>query len=174
MVSIGAAGLSARSPLQFLATVAFRSRRPRNGGKRSSVLASACASEIVERNDFAGLAKTLANSALRGCCRFRGFDHPHQRCLRRRVTAGRWRLVDGPAAWICRSRSRHLFCAVLRCSASSRSYLRLPIGEPHGGVWRAGLKACGHDERSGRPRSSKRLEVSWKGAFAAVIVVKIG
>ena len=91
MVVIGAAG--ARSPLQFLATVAFKSRRPTGGCKRSIVLASSCASEIVERNEFAGPAKTLAKSALCGCRRFRRFDHARQRArddAPRRGGGGLW------------------------------------------------------------------------------------
>ena len=52
--------------------------------------------------------------------RFRRVRPRSPTCSRGRATAGRWRLVDGPAAWICRSRSRHLSCAVLRRSALSR------------------------------------------------------
>jgi acrylyl-CoA reductase (NADPH) len=76
---IDAGGASARSSLQFLATVAFRSRRETGGCKRSVVLASSCASEIIERNEFAAPAKTLAKGALRGCCRFRRLDRAYQR-----------------------------------------------------------------------------------------------
>jgi hypothetical protein len=113
VVVIGAAGASARSPLQFLAIVAFGSRRQTGGCKRSIVLASACASEIVERNEFAGPAKTLAKSALRGCYRFRRFDHAHRRA---RDDAPR---PGGGGLWMGR---RHGFADLGRAIYSGRCF----------------------------------------------------
>ena len=52
--------------MQFLATVAFKSRRQTGGCKRSIALASSCANEIIERNELAGPANTLAKARCAG------------------------------------------------------------------------------------------------------------
>jgi acrylyl-CoA reductase (NADPH) len=77
---------------------------------------------------------------------------------------------------ICRSRSRHLFCAVLRCSESSRSCLRLPIGEVWGrlasGLDREKLAAMTSEIGLAEVIESARGIV--EGRVRGRIVVKIG